>query len=162
MLSKAKTIEWLLTMVIIGFFVVSIGQLIYLSSTTYAKQISEEKSLKQVMIASGYIDMKVKQNDGDQTVIYLADCVQGYPGIKITHTGLEEGYFTYIFYANGQLLECYTDELTQPNIDFSEAITKVQQLSFYQNELGMISVDMAYTYDDQLQMRTINLARRSR
>ncbi len=118
--SKVFAIESISVMLVLILFALVVFMLISSGSRAYGNILSDKETTVSARIAYSYINMKIKQHD-------IAD------GIDVVETpygsalkiDVEEGYCTYIFYAEGGLYECLTLEGIEPSVDAGNLITKI-------------------------------------
>ena len=104
----------------------------------YQRQVRERTE------SGSYINKRIKQDDVKGAVEVLDDGVEGHKALRIDHG---DGLYTYIFYNEGILYECYTDVM--PSLELSTAIVAVNQLEFYQDK-QKITVKLSYEYQGNL------------
>ena len=136
-MSKRKiniSVESIMVILLMIVFAVSISVLIYQGSQTYRTILRDKEMAENHRITLSYINMKIKQNDTQgainvETYTPIVDDV-----LVISHHGLEKGLFTYIFFYEGALWECYTDG--DLDLDISSKIIDVDgQLFFTKDDI---------------------------
>lgn len=111
-MSKRKiniSVESIMVILLMIVFAVSISVLIYQGSQTYRTILSDKEMAENHRITLSYINMKIKQNDTEGAINVDAYSPVVDNVLVISHHGLEKGLFTYIFFHEGALWECYTD-----------------------------------------------------
>lgn len=138
---KRISIESILVMMLFIIFTASIGILIIEGQKSYENLIASRSANENERIALSYIHMKLRQNNGRDTVSLLYDETLQKDVIRIVHQGEEEGFVTYIVYDEGSLYECYQDENEKPEISLGEKITEVREMFFtFDKKFSLLNV----------------------
>jgi len=103
------SVESIMVILLMILIAISISVLIYNGSVTYRNIIDNKNIEENTRIALSYVNMRVKQNDRTGQISVDKQAFEGNNVLVITHTGEEEGLFSYIYYYDGFLWECYTD-----------------------------------------------------
>lgn len=103
------SVESIMVILLMILFAVSISVLIYQGSLTYRHIIDNKNEEENVRIALSYVNMRIKQNDIADKIVVDENGFEMEDVLIITHTGDEVGLFSYIYYYEGYLWECYTD-----------------------------------------------------
>ncbi len=122
----------MVTLLLILFSVI-MSILVFEGSNTYKKILDDKNSEENARIAMSFINMKIKQNDiaGKITVENKNDFGNT---IIISYGGEEEGLFSYIYFKNNALFECYSDgelndELSTKIVDIKNG--KIEKVNDY-------------------------------
>jgi len=107
--------------------------------------VSDKNSTEEVRIAFAYLDKKIKQNDRINGITLMDNPYNDLGAIQITHTGIDEGYYTTLFYDQDGVYEVmtYMDEPIDRNLG-EKIITldKPMKISYdMENQLIQLSVD---------------------
>lgn len=118
--SKVFAIESISVMLVLILFAFVVFMLISSGSRAYGNILSDKETTVSARVAYSYINMKIKQHD----IADAIDVVETPYGSALK-IDVEEGYCTYIFYAEGGLYECLTLEGIEPSVDAGNLITKI-------------------------------------
>lgn len=124
---KKFSVESILVMLLFIIFTASIGILIVQGRTSYESIIESKNANEELRIAFAYIDKKIKQNDRIDGITMTDNPFNEYGAIKITHFGLEEGYYTTLFFYNDGLYEEMTTADEAIQIELSEKIISLNK-----------------------------------
>lgn len=145
------SLESILVMILLIIFAVSSCIMIVQGSQSYAAIIEDKENAENARIALSYINMRIKQNDNLGKINFESKQVEGQDALVITHAGEEDGYLTYIFWENGSLWECYTDQATKPSLALSSKIVPLDALDFHYDETDhALKVTIQYQYGKDL------------
>jgi putative component of toxin-antitoxin plasmid stabilization module len=139
-----SSIESFLVMILMIVFAVSIMFIIVEGKSAFERVTENKIEDENARIAFSYINKRIKQNDVSGAIKIVNDGVEGYEALSINHG---DGLYTYIFYKDGILYECYTDEI--PSIQLSTEIVPVKALEFTQDD-NKITVILEYEYQGNL------------
>lgn len=152
------SVESIMVMLLMIAFSISIAMVIMQGSNLFKQIISNRESDENLRIAMSYVNMRVKQNDSSDRVYVLENAVGEREALVLEHLDMEEGYFSYIYYDNGYLYECYTNEL--PTKEMSTPLIEVDDVTFKNSpENNQILVNYTYTRSNKkhMQMQIITL-----
>jgi len=107
---KRISVESILVMFLFIMFSASIGILIVEGQESYEAIITSKNENEDRRIAFSYISKKIKQNDIVGHVEVVDNPYNDYKGLKLKLSGVEEGYYIYIFYEDGGLIELLASE----------------------------------------------------
>lgn len=107
---KRISVESILVMFLFIMFSASIGILIVEGQESYEAIIKSKNENEDRRIAYSYISKKLKQNNIAGNIEVVTNPYNDYNAIKFKLIGEEEGYYTYIFYADNALIELLTFE----------------------------------------------------
>ena len=158
-LNVNTSIESFLTMILMTIFAVSTCIIIIQGQRTFERVTENKTDDENARIALSYVNKRIKQNDEKNGVLVLENAVEGLTALRISHEEYEEGLFTYIFYSDGYMYECYTDII--PTIHLSTEIVPVKNLSFKAREdNGQIVMSLEYEYQgEKIQIEQITTLR---
>ncbi len=122
--SKVFAIESISVMLVLIMFAFVVFMLISSGSRAYSSILSGKETTESTRVAYSYINMKVKQHDTAGGID-----VENTPYGSALKIDVEQGYCTYIFYAEGGLYECLTLEGIEPSVDAGNLITKISSLN---------------------------------
>ena len=105
------SVESIMVILLMILFAASISVLIYEGSVTYRNIISNKTEEENTRIALSYVNMRIKQNDVSENITVTKNGFDGEDLLTIYHHGEEEGLHSFIYFKDGYLWECYTDEL---------------------------------------------------
>ncbi len=140
------SIESILVMILLVIFASAMSIVIIRGSESYDRLLTNKESEENARIALSYVNMMVRQNDEIGAVDLRKASVEGIDAIVIKHHGVEAAYTTYIYYYDGYLWTCYTDEI--PTRDLSDAIVPVVDLSYILVD-DMITVKVSFKDNDK-------------
>ncbi|MBN2851615.1 MAG: DUF4860 domain-containing protein [Clostridia bacterium] len=148
---RNNTIESVMVMILLIIITLAIFLLVEGGSHSYHKILENKENFEKARIASSYINLKIKQNDERDAILLKHSFYRGENVLVIKHSGEEEGLVTYVFFSDGVLYECYTDQTQMPSIDFSEKIIEVQNVSMedYKEGKGIV-VTTSFKFNDEL------------
>lgn len=139
-LNMNASIESFLVMILMIIFVLSIMFIIIEGKEAFERVTENKEQDEHARIALSYVNKRIKQDDRIDGVDVLEEGVEGLPALQINHKG---GFSTYVFYYEGMMYECYTDE--KPTLELSMAIVPVKDLTFeYHNH--QIITSLVYEY----------------
>lgn len=141
-----SSIESFLVMLLMIIFTVSISFIIIEGKGAFERVTENKIEDENARIAFSYINKRIKQNDEINRVEVIENGVEGNTALKISHS-YEEGLYTYIFYYDGILYECYTD--MEPSLKLSTEIIPVQNLTFDQSG-SRITTTLDYEYQGKV------------
>lgn len=145
------SLESILVMILLVIFAISSSIMIVQGSQSYNHIIKDKESAENARIALSYINMRVKQNDVAGKIRVETNQVEGQEALIIEHSGEEEGYQTAIFWMDGSLWECYTDQATKPTKALSSEIVQLDALNFYFDETkNVINVTIEFQYGKEI------------
>lgn len=139
-LNMNSSIESFLVMVLMIIFAISTMFIIIEGKEAFERVTENKIEDENVRIALSYVNKRIKQDDRIGSVEVLTDGVEGFPALKIEHW---DGLSTYVFYHEGMMYECYTDEA--PSIHLSTEIVPVNELSF-EKKNNQIIMRLKYEY----------------
>lgn len=147
---RNNTIESVMVMILLIIITLAIFLMVEGGSNSYNKILLNKENFEKARIASSYINLKIKQNDRSDSIYILDRQFEGENVLVIKHSGEEEGLVTYVFFNEGTLYECYTDQTQPPSVDFSEKIIDVKNLEIenYKEGKGIV-VTTEYTYNGE-------------
>ncbi len=117
------SVETIMVTLLLILFSIMVSVLIFEGSLTYKKVLNAKESEENTRIALSFINMKIKQNDLANRV-YL-DSFEGFGNaIVIEYGDEEEGLFSYIYFKDGALYECYSE-----GVLCDELSTKIVEVS---------------------------------
>lgn len=123
-----KTIESFIVIILMVVVLASMVILMNSGRVAYSRIISNSSSIQNARTALSYINMKVKQNDMENSMEYIEDFYDGEDALVIRHGGAEEGMSTYIFHDGKALREVYVMEGRNPNPDDGILIVEINDL----------------------------------
>lgn len=130
---KSISIESFFVVILLIAFATSVSVMIIQGGKTFEQIIADKNDSENLRIAMSYISMMIKQNDHSGAINIASDTLQS-DGIVIRHGEDEIGYMTYIYFKDGILYECYTDQNTPPTDEISTAIIPLENATFKINE----------------------------
>ncbi len=136
------SIESLLVMILMTIFAISISFIIMQGKSTFERVTENKIQDENARIALSYVTKRIKQNDEKGSVRVVENAVEGITALRISHS-YEAGLFTYIFYHDGYMYECYTDII--PTVNLSTEIVEVNDLKFSE-EKNKIKMSLIYEY----------------
>jgi len=147
---RNNTIESVLVLVLLVFITLAIFLLLEGGSNTYNNILKNKVSFENARIVNSYINIKIKQNDYNNSIYIKEKIVEGEDAIVIEHNGDQNGLITYIFFYEGSLYECYIDKEGIPSLDYSEKIISIDDVTFssYKSDKGII-VKTSYIHDNE-------------
>lgn len=122
------SIESIMVMLLLIGFAVSVSLMIMQGSQIFERTLESKENDENIRIAMSYVNMKVKQNDIKDKIYVVENAVEGRPALVIEHVEMEEGFYSYIFHADGYLYECWTDEV--PTVELSMTIIPLEGIRF--------------------------------
>ena len=148
--SRNNTIESVLVLILLVSITLSIFLLLEGGSSAYNKIMINKLSFENARIANSYINIKIKQNDYGNNITLKKDAIEGEDAIIIEHREEELGLYTYIYFHDGILYECYVDDFDVPSLGYSEKIIEVDNVEFknYKDDAG-ITINIEYIRDDK-------------
>jgi len=146
-LNVNTSIESFLVMILMTVFAISVSFIIMQGKSTFERVTENKIQDENARIALSYVNKRIKQNDESGGISVVEDAVEGLTALKISHESYEEGLFTYIFYHEGIMYECYTD--IDPTIRLSTEIIPVSNLSFEESN-GQIIMKLDYEYQGDM------------
>lgn len=136
-----SSIESFLVMILMIVFAVSTMLIIVEGKEAFERVTQNKIEDENARIAMSYVNKRIKQDDMSGSVQVLEDAVEGLPGLRINHG---DNLFTYIYYKDGIMYECYTDSV--PTFNLSTEIVAVNDLTFEKVDKKII---MSLTYEYQ-------------
>jgi hypothetical protein len=143
-------------------FGVTIFTLIYSGSETY-RRISDNRNVESdARIALSYLNVKLRQHDYAEGMD-----VKPFPGTDkdalVLYDQTPDGNLeTWIFWWEGQLLECLISEGEVPDVNLSFTIVDIENFEIaYDREGRVVTGTVAYTYNGQSLSRSCEVALRS-
>ncbi|MBN2222725.1 MAG: DUF4860 domain-containing protein [Vallitaleaceae bacterium] len=138
---KRISIESVLVMILFVVFTASIGILIVEGQKSYETIIATRNMNENERIALSYIHMKIRQNNGKESVSLMYDEKSKKEILRISHHGEEEGFVTYIIHYEGELYECYQYADEEPDVSLGEKIAQVDEMFFsYDEEYSLLNI----------------------
>lgn len=122
------SIESLMVMILMIAFAIAVSLMITQGSQVFNESLEQKESDENLRIAMSYMNMRIKQNDSSESVLFKQEAVEGNDAIILVHHGEELGFKSYIYYTDGYLYECYTDE--EPTMEMSTAIIASEGIRF--------------------------------
>lgn len=126
------SVESIMVILLMIIFASSMSILIYQGSVTYRSIIINKNEEENVRIALSYVNMRIKQNDISENIAVDPMGYEGQDVLIIHHYGEEEGLVTYIYYHEGYLWECYTDDHLDHTL--STKIIPLREMTFEFND----------------------------
>ncbi len=139
------SIESFLVMILMTIFAVSISFIIMQGKATFERVTENKIQDENARIAFSYVNKRIKQNDEKNSIKVIENAVEGLDALRIAHS-YEQGLYTYIFYYEGFMYECYTS--IEPTIRLSTEIVAIKDLSFKEEEHKIIT-RLLYEYQGQ-------------
>jgi type II secretory pathway pseudopilin PulG len=156
-------VELLLVMMLLLVFGVTIFTLIYSGSETY-QRISRNRSIESdARIALSYLNVKLRQHDYAEGMD-----VKPFPGtsrdaLVLYDQTLDGNLETWIFWSEGQLLECLISEGETPDVNLSFTIVDIENFEIaYDRASRVVTGTVAYTYNGQSLSRSCEVTLRSK
>lgn len=128
------SVESIMVILLLIVFAAAICVLIFEGSRTYRTIINNKNQDENVRIALSYVNMRIKQNDIEDSITIDPSGNQGSSVLILTHHGEEEGLYSYIYHRDGILWECYTDGLLDHSL--SSEIVPAESIHFRFNSEG--------------------------
>ncbi len=122
-------------------FSIMVVVLIFEGSNQYKKTLAIKDSEENARIALSFVNMKVKQNDIAHRV--NVEEREGFgQTIIVAYGGEEEGLFSYIYFKDGALYECYSDgtlsdELSTKIVDVENGSIKLMNDNIIETSLDV-------------------------
>ncbi len=123
-----KTIESFIVIILMVIVLAAMVILMNSGRIAYSRIISNSDSVQNARTALSYINMKVRQNDMENSMEYVENLFNGRDALVIKHGGLEKGMITYIFHDGEALREIYVMEGRNPDPDDGILIVKIDGL----------------------------------
>ena len=138
-------VELIMVMLLLILFGVTISSLIYSGGETQQKIISEKNAQINARVAVSYLNMRIRQSDAADKIVVEKNDVTGDNSILIRERAYWGGYDTWIFWADGYIYECISDEGGQPSVELSERIIAADWFHTDINADGSIYNSIGYT-----------------
>lgn len=139
------SIESFLVMLLMIAFTISVAMIIIEGKGAFERVTENKLQDEHARIAMSYVNKRIKQNDHLGAIEVVEDGVEGLTAIRIAHD-YEDFLYTYIFYKEGMLYECYTD--MEPTFELSTEIIPAEGVEFSQ-EGNKIVMSIIYEYQGQ-------------
>lgn len=152
------SIESFLVMTLLVIFAIAMSIVILRGSDSYERLLSKKENEENMRIAFSYMNLQVKKNDRADAIELIDEGVEGQKMLAFRHDGEENGYTTYVYYNEGYLMECYTDET--PTLLLSEEIVEVEELVFDYDDV-LLSVTVGYESHGEMTETTRYISRKS-
>ena len=130
-MKKTRTNKTIESFIVIILMVVVLAAMVILMNSgriAYSRIINNSESIQNARTALSYINMKVRQNDMENSMEYLEDFFNGRDALLIRHSGPEEGMITYIFHDGNALREIYVMEERNPDPEDGILIVEIDGL----------------------------------
>ncbi len=141
------SVETFMVTLLLILFAIMVSILIFEGSSTYKKVLNSKESEENARIALSFINMKIKQNDLANRV-YL-DYYEGFDNtIVIEYGNEEEGLFSYIYFKDGALYECYSegvlsDELSTKIVDVNGGSLNISEDGLIESRISVNGRDIS-------------------
>lgn len=136
------SIESFLVMLLMIAFTISIAMIIIEAKGAFERVTENKLQDEQARIAMSYVNKRIKQNDILDAIEVVENGVEGHTAIRIAHD-YEDALYTYIFYSEGMLYECYTS--MEPSLALSTEIVAAEDIEFSQSG-NKIVMSILYEY----------------
>jgi len=150
-------IELIMVMMLLVLFGVTIYTLIYSGSKTQQKIHDDKTAQVDARIGLNYVDVKLRQNDAEDKIEITTNPMTGENAILIKERTFGEEYDTWIYFYNGELLECLCLPDEEPMYDYSWVIIETDDFRVSANpDTGIVTNTIIYQYDGkQKEMSTM-------
>lgn len=146
-------LELTMMIVLIFLFGVAIYQIINQGKSTEEKIIAKKTAQIDARIALSFLNVKIKQNDiRDKIKIKVLEQNKK-NALVIEERSQDTNYDTWIYFYDGKLYECITDEGKQPQQDLSTQISAIDDfnIGYNKNKRAIINkIDYSYKLDDKV------------
>ena len=137
-----------MVMLLLALFGVTIYTLIYSGSRTQQKIYADKAAQVDARIGLNYVDVKLRQNDAEGKIEIAPNPMTGENAILIKERTFGEEYDTWIYFYNGELLECLSLPDEEPIYDYSWVIIEADAFRVEEHpEDGTITNTIVYQYD---------------
>ncbi len=102
------SVETIMVSILMILMSVMIVILIYSGANNYKRVLATKDAEENARIALSFINMKIKQND-IANMISVEDKGELGNALVIKYGGEEEGLYSFIYFKDGGLYECYSD-----------------------------------------------------
>lgn len=145
---KNVAIESFLVVILMIVFAIAVAVLIVQGSSTFQKTLEHRESEENLRIAMSYMNMTIRQNDAAGVIDFPEPPNDIEMLMRIRHGGEESGMFTYVYFKEGSLYECYTDGPLDPKL--STVIVPLKSLKLhYDEDHGVVTFRYAHTIDGE-------------
>lgn len=155
-MNNNSAIESLLVMMLMVVFAAATAFIIIQGKLAFERVTENKAEDEQARIALAYVNKQIRQNDREDNIVLLQGAVEGHEALRIGYD--EPGLYTYIFYDQGTLYECYTD--MEPSLDLSTPIAQIGSMDFEITD-GMITMSIEYEYHGEIMILDQVMALRS-
>lgn len=153
------SVESIMVILLMILIAISISVLIYNGSLTYRNIIDNKNVEENTRIALSYINMRVKQNDNAGQITVDSQAYEGNNALVITHTGDEEGLFSYIYHYDGFLWECYTDGPLDHSLSTEIIDVETMTIDFDPDLNGVLTTIPVRNNNDTIDMTQLSVLR---
>jgi type II secretory pathway pseudopilin PulG len=156
-------VELLLVMMLLLVFGVTIFTLIYSGSETYQRISNNRNAESDARIALSYLNVKLRQHDYAEGLD-----VKPFPGtdrdaLVLYDQTLDGNLETWIFWSEGQLLECLISEGETPDVNLSFTIVDIENFEIaYDRQTRVVTGAVTYTYNGRSLNRSCAVTLRSK
>jgi hypothetical protein len=116
--NKSLTIESIAVMLVLMLLAFLVVVVVRSGSAAYNNIIKDKENTESARVAYSYINMKIKQNDSASLISVEKT---GY-GNSLKIESQDKAYSTYIFFSDGELYECLTEN-GPPSVEAANKIT---------------------------------------
>jgi hypothetical protein len=138
-------------------FTISIAFIIIQGKLAFERVIENKAEDEEARIALSYVNKRIRQNDVQGQIELLEKSVEGQEALRIAYD--EEGLYTYIYFYDGVLYECYTDQI--PTVALSTKIATLANFDFDQDN-QRITMTLDYEYHGEVMRLEQTMALRSK
>lgn len=124
----STTIEWLLVVLLLLVFSLSIFVLASSASNRYEALENTKKNDSEIRIATSYLTTKIRQSDAIGSLFIIKRTETQGPALMIEEVLLGETYETWIYVSNGRLLEATIPSNSKLDEDVSFEVAKLESV----------------------------------
>ncbi|MBN2793785.1 MAG: DUF4860 domain-containing protein [Clostridia bacterium] len=133
-----SAIESFLVMLLMVVFTAATSLIIIQGKLAFERVTENKSQDENSRIALSYINKRIRQSDQKNGIQLIDNSVEGKEALVIKN---DLGFETYIFFYDGMLYECYTDEA--PTIELSMPLVALDYLDFTLEPNG-ITMEIIY------------------
>lgn len=152
------TIELMMVMILLILFGLTIYELISAGSMAQAKIVSEKDDQIDARIALSFVNVRIRQNDISGKIEVKKYSPTDKNSIVIKERKEEANYDTWIYFANGKLLECIVEPDQQPDENLSSLICEAEDFNInfdYENRTFTNSIHYKYGENNNKTLQSI-------